>query len=200
MNMKTPFYCEGSLKIAREKKDRLHEILYRHHPGRDLWFVNRDVLLCGITPFELSCQYGRLEWIKVMINTGISGPLMAKGLRLACKHNQREVVDWLLDTEIFNHQPSLDEGLLGAVEGEHLPIVKLLVEKGASNFDEAIKGSCKNREIPKFLNEKRREQRGKLRPEPRVGVHTSFIPENPEEEDGQSDASNEAEEGAPAVV
>ena len=102
---------------------------------------------------------GHKKLVKFAINKGANN--FRGALFWACKHGQKELIEWILAT-LDSNQVSLpdsnllDWGLEGACFGGHKIIVELMIEKGATDFNWGLTQACArgHKKIAKMMIEK----------------------------------------------
>ena len=91
---------------------------------------------------EAACTKGNIVIVRWLLDLG---GYVSHGFPSACEHGHEEIVELL-----FSHWPnrcSLPEGLESACRGRQHGIVKLLIEKGASDWESGLRGACEGADL-----------------------------------------------------
>ena len=102
------------------------------------------------TYIDSASGQGKADWVKILLANKATPQ---KGLRSAVYNNHTQVVDLLLSAGATSNN---SQYIIKAAQKKNLPMIKLLVEKGAANPNHARDIAISNNELPtvKYLLEK----------------------------------------------
>lgn len=103
----------------------------------------------------VACFYNSVEIIEYMISKGATDCVAL--MYTCCGVGNIKIVniisDLLVKMEKTDLVPEWNEGMSGACAGGHIEIVKMMISKGATNWNEALSRAYKNTEIVKLMLE-----------------------------------------------